>query len=383
MRTWQGVIPQSQGRPPTRSPPNAVPCGGFSVPLNWVSPEPPNGLGSYPRYRRRLGPFFLASSSTSGNFPFHSSFFLLSLLTDSLNPPTTTLCRPPSDQQQASTSMKETSPDKPYIDRIRFWASSEAHGGSRSSSRRREDGSPSLAVNKDSSRAANTHRDHPHQQSVKPGPAGGKHPHHQPHHPHNHGGLIANVSLRGGGGGSHHHNNGHPAPDPPGLHGGESSSPGGHTGRRSPAREASQAPGPGPVLDPGDGAADNDNNHHHHNSSSSSNEKEKKPAEPLGKRFLATCWRILTYSYLNLLLVFVPIGIAVEVVPGMSPGVKFAMNALAIVPLAGLLSYATESVAHKMGDSIGALLNVTFGNAVELIILYALSPSSRPLRFAS
>ena len=47
----------------------------------------------------------------------------------------------------------------------------------------------------------------------------------------------------------------------------------------------------------------------------------------------------------------------------------FAMNAIAIIPLAGLLSHATESVAHKLGDTLGALLNVSFGNAVELIIL--------------
>ena len=47
------------------------------------------------------------------------------------------------------------------------------------------------------------------------------------------------------------------------------------------------------------------------------------------------------------------------------------MNAVAIVPLAGLLAHATESVASEMGDTIGSLMNVTFGNAVELIILYA------------
>ena len=52
----------------------------------------------------------------------------------------------------------------------------------------------------------------------------------------------------------------------------------------------------------------------------------------------------------------------------MSAGVIFGMNAIAIVPLAGLLSYATQSVASRLGDTIGALMNVTFGNAVELII---------------
>jgi len=47
--------------------------------------------------------------------------------------------------------------------------------------------------------------------------------------------------------------------------------------------------------------------------------------------------------------------------------VIFATNAVAIVPLAALLSHATESVASRLGDTVGAL-NVTFGNAVELII---------------
>lgn len=88
------------------------------------------------------------------------------------------------------------------------------------------------------------------------------------------------------------------------------------------------------------------------------------------KRFFLTSKMILFHSWINLLLVFVPAGIAVNFVPNMSPGVIFALNAIAIIPLAGLLSHATETVAHKMGDAIGALMNITFGNAVELIILY-------------
>lgn len=86
-------------------------------------------------------------------------------------------------------------------------------------------------------------------------------------------------------------------------------------------------------------------------------------------RFLETAKIILFHSKLNLLLAFVPIGIVVAEIPGMSPGLIFAMNAIAIIPLAGLLSFATEVVARKLGDSLGALLNITFGNAVELIIL--------------
>lgn len=80
--------------------------------------------------------------------------------------------------------------------------------------------------------------------------------------------------------------------------------------------------------------------------------------------------KILLHSKVNVLLVFVPVGIAVAQYPEqIGPGLVFGMNAVAIIPLAALLSHATESVARKLGDTIGALLNVTFGNAVELIIL--------------
>lgn len=99
---------------------------------------------------------------------------------------------------------------------------------------------------------------------------------------------------------------------------------------------------------------------------SSSLEAEEKPN--IFNRFYRDCKGILLASWINTLLVFVPVGIAVHIA-GVTPTIVFAMNAIAIVPLAGLLSYATESVASDMGDTIGALMNVTFGNAVELIIL--------------
>lgn len=95
-------------------------------------------------------------------------------------------------------------------------------------------------------------------------------------------------------------------------------------------------------------------------------EQEKKS---VAQRFWKNFKAVLLSSKVNVLLVFVPVGIAVAQIHSIPPGVIFAMNAIAIVPLAGLLSYATESVAHRLGDSLGALLNVTFGNAVELIIL--------------
>lgn len=99
------------------------------------------------------------------------------------------------------------------------------------------------------------------------------------------------------------------------------------------------------------------------------------PKQSLFSRFVFSTKLILFSSWVNVLLVFVPIGIALGAMEKsmgdsspVSPTVVFALNAIAIIPLAWMLGYATECVASNMGDTIGALLNVTFGNAVELII---------------
>ncbi|CAI6333152.1 unnamed protein product [Periconia digitata] len=81
--------------------------------------------------------------------------------------------------------------------------------------------------------------------------------------------------------------------------------------------------------------------------------------------------KALFHSWVNVLLVFVPIGIAAYAAH-LSPAIVFSMNAIAIIPLAGLLAYATEAVAARLGDTLGALLNVSFGNAVELILFIIL-----------
>lgn len=93
------------------------------------------------------------------------------------------------------------------------------------------------------------------------------------------------------------------------------------------------------------------------------------------RKIYKTIKGIILSSWINVLLVCVPVGIALGALhrtqgehSSVSPTVIFVMNALAIIPLAWLLGYATECVAANMGDTIGALMNVTFGNAVELII---------------
>ena len=47
---------------------------------------------------------------------------------------------------------------------------------------------------------------------------------------------------------------------------------------------------------------------------------------------------------------------------------KFLVAALAIIPVARLIGHSTEHLSHYTGDSIGGLLNATFGNLPELII---------------
>jgi Ca2+:H+ antiporter len=58
---------------------------------------------------------------------------------------------------------------------------------------------------------------------------------------------------------------------------------------------------------------------------------------------------------------------------GAAAGIVFATSALGIIPTAALMGRATEELAARSGPGIGGLLNVTFGNAPELIIaLFAL-----------
>ncbi len=68
------------------------------------------------------------------------------------------------------------------------------------------------------------------------------------------------------------------------------------------------------------------------------------------------------------LLALVPMAMAAAKVTPQAHTVLFVLSALAIVPLAALLSHATESVAAKTGDTAGGLLNATLGNLTELVI---------------
>jgi Ca2+:H+ antiporter len=68
------------------------------------------------------------------------------------------------------------------------------------------------------------------------------------------------------------------------------------------------------------------------------------------------------------LLAFVPVVFAAAKLKPEAHTLLFVLSVLAIVPLATLLSHATESVAAKTGDAAGGLLNATLGNLTELVI---------------
>ncbi|KAI4182752.1 MAG: hypothetical protein L6R41_005792 [Letrouitia leprolyta] len=72
-------------------------------------------------------------------------------------------------------------------------------------------------------------------------------------------------------------------------------------------------------------------------------------------------------SPINILLIMVPVGIGVHFT-NIDPIGIFVINFIAIIPLAAMLSYATEELALRTGETLGGLLNATFGNAVELIV---------------
>jgi Ca2+:H+ antiporter len=70
---------------------------------------------------------------------------------------------------------------------------------------------------------------------------------------------------------------------------------------------------------------------------------------------------------------FIPVALALRFVDA-APSLIFAASAVGVVPTAALMGEATEQLAARAGPGIGGLVNVTFGNAPELIIaIFALA----------
>ncbi|THY50006.1 Calcium/proton exchanger [Aureobasidium pullulans] len=91
--------------------------------------------------------------------------------------------------------------------------------------------------------------------------------------------------------------------------------------------------------------------------------KKRRPKISIVSQFKAT----ILGSWVNVLLVCVPIGFALRYSHANGYAV-FIVNFIAIIPLAAMLSFATEELALYVGETLGGLLNASFGNATELIV---------------
>ncbi|KAJ5653689.1 hypothetical protein N7490_000692 [Penicillium lividum] len=96
--------------------------------------------------------------------------------------------------------------------------------------------------------------------------------------------------------------------------------------------------------------------------------KDDEDVKPGPKFTLASQLRATIFnSWINVLFFAAPVGIGLYAA-NMNPIAIFVVNFIAIIPLAAMLSFATEEIALRTGETIGGLLNATFGNAVELIV---------------
>lgn len=103
-------------------------------------------------------------------------------------------------------------------------------------------------------------------------------------------------------------------------------------------------------------------NHHHH-------PKDNRVWVRWPMHVVRLAWLTLVRDYVNVLLIFVPLGIIAGAL-GWDSTAVFVLNFFAIIPLASMLSFATEELAATMGQALGGLMNATFGNAVELIVRF-------------
>lgn len=94
-------------------------------------------------------------------------------------------------------------------------------------------------------------------------------------------------------------------------------------------------------------------------------ERKRRQRELLKKRipFMQQVKTVLFPHWytINWLLVCAPVGIGINFVKGINPLAIFIVNFIAIIPLAGILSFATEELAMRVGETLGGLLNATFG----------------------
>ncbi|KAK7690797.1 hypothetical protein QCA50_005897 [Cerrena zonata] len=92
------------------------------------------------------------------------------------------------------------------------------------------------------------------------------------------------------------------------------------------------------------------------------------PDKKLGKApgTLQSIKAIITASWLNLLLVCIPVSWVLHFVlpkTDKNDTIIFVFSFLAIIPLAKLLAFATDELSMRVGQTLAGLLNATLGNA--------------------
>jgi Ca2+:H+ antiporter len=93
----------------------------------------------------------------------------------------------------------------------------------------------------------------------------------------------------------------------------------------------------------------------------------EQPVEHMSWRLSRRIRRPLFSGYDNVLLVFVPIGIAAGTF-GWPAEAVFVLNFLAIIPLAPLITFSIDGLSPALGRTFGELLRPTSGNAAEMIV---------------
>jgi hypothetical protein len=101
-------------------------------------------------------------------------------------------------------------------------------------------------------------------------------------------------------------------------------------------------------------------------------------AKPSKSPSLRVClWNIAKYSWLNLLLAFIPVSWAMHFAH-LSDTVIFVFSFLSIIPLAALLGFATEELALRVGPTLGGLLNATVSISVPSSLCHCRAESAAP-----
>ena len=88
----------------------------------------------------------------------------------------------------------------------------------------------------------------------------------------------------------------------------------------------------------------------------------QEPSTMESLRYLVNCHRNFNIA----LAIFFPIG-ALAGLLEWNEGITFATNMIAIIALAKMLDLTTEQLSKRTGQTLGALINASFGNAVELV----------------